>query len=95
MEKVVIYVGQHSRAGPKVVEGALQALWVRAILRGSNGGVGRCYLKYNRCLLVGYGSLCDELVDERVPPRKVDANLGKTQLEQLKLSKVLVQQIAS
>lgn len=78
MEEVVIDIRQHSRAGPEVVKGALQALWIRAVLGGGDGRVCCSYLEYDRGLLIGYGGLRYELVGEGVPPREDDANLGKS-----------------
>lgn len=90
MEEVVVDVREHAGARPEVVEGALEPLGVRPVLLGSDGGVRRCNLEDDGCLLVCEGRLGGELVRECIAPVECDPDLGEAELEQLELSEVLV-----
>lgn len=77
MEKIVVDVGQHSGASPKIIECTLETFRIGTVLRGRYGRVRSCDLKDNGGFLIREGSLGGQFVRECVPPRKGDPNLGK------------------
>lgn len=93
MQKVVVDVREHTSAGTTVVEGSLETLGVRTVLGCGDGRVCGGYLEDDASLLVRNGGLCRELACECVAPWEVDTDLRESQLEQLELAEVLVQQI--
>ena len=94
MQKVLIDITQHPSARPEVVKRALQALWVTPTLRGGDGRVGDGDLEEDGCFFVGYGCLGYEFRSERVVPGKVYADFGETELKELELTKIFVEEVA-
>lgn len=56
--------------------------------------MGDSDLEQHRRFLVCDGRLSNQLVGERVVPRKVDSDFGESELQQFQLSKVFVQKIS-